>query len=174
MGHAPQRKTGPTICFIPATRRKVRRTGSCSPRSYHMWASDSWLLITRPRTHRAAPVLYTDIQFAALLAGQIGALGTTSVAGGHWRLFRTLGIYRRSPDATGQPAARWRDGGGNRICGARRSEYFSGVLDNCLRPAHSARRLLRSPQQKSFEHPVLCGISVSDEMNYAVFGISCS
>jgi hypothetical protein len=40
------------------------------------------------------PVIANDIQLAARLAGQIEALGTALLNGGHWRLFRTLSIYR--------------------------------------------------------------------------------
>lgn len=43
----------------------------------------------------------SDIQVAAELAGQIEALGTAPLNGGHWRLFRTLHLYteaRTIPD----------------------------------------------------------------------------
>ena len=39
-------------------------------------------------------VVNADIQLAAQLGGQIEVLGTSPLKGGHWRLFRTLGIYR--------------------------------------------------------------------------------
>lgn len=39
-------------------------------------------------------VLDSDLQLAARLGGQIEALGTAPLVGGHWRLFRILGIYR--------------------------------------------------------------------------------
>jgi hypothetical protein len=39
-------------------------------------------------------VLDSDLQSAARLAGQIEALDTAPLVGGHWRLFRTLSIYR--------------------------------------------------------------------------------
>ena len=40
------------------------------------------------------PVEDGDIQLAAQLADQIETLGTARLKGGHWRLFRTLAIYR--------------------------------------------------------------------------------
>jgi hypothetical protein len=39
------------------------------------------------------PVTGGQIQMAAQLATRIEAIGTTALAGGHWRLFRTLEIY---------------------------------------------------------------------------------
>jgi hypothetical protein len=39
------------------------------------------------------PIVSADIQLAAQLAGQIEALGTAPINGGHWRLFQTLSIY---------------------------------------------------------------------------------
>lgn len=48
-----------------------------------------------PCVFRGYPaVVNDDIQFAAHLAGQIEALGMAPLKGGHWRLFRTLSIYR--------------------------------------------------------------------------------
>src|SRR5262252_6334557 len=42
------------------------------------------------------PVVESEIRLAGQLAGQIEALGTAPLNGGHWRLFRTLDIYRKT------------------------------------------------------------------------------
>lgn len=39
------------------------------------------------------PIRSSEIETAARLAGQIEAIGKAALAGGHWRLFRTLQIY---------------------------------------------------------------------------------
>jgi hypothetical protein len=48
-----------------------------------------------PCMFRPYPALLdSDLQLAARLGGQIEALGSAPLVGGHWRLFRTLSIYR--------------------------------------------------------------------------------
>jgi hypothetical protein len=42
------------------------------------------------------PILAKDIRLAAELAGKIDALGTAPLKGGHWRLFRTLDLYKEA------------------------------------------------------------------------------
>jgi hypothetical protein len=69
----------------------ARRSGEVGIRQQHDFAAPV-PSIFRPYP----PVLNTDIQFAARLAGQIETLGTTPLDGGHWRLFRTLDIYRNT------------------------------------------------------------------------------
>jgi hypothetical protein len=39
------------------------------------------------------PVTLAELQLAAKIASQIAAIETTSLAGGHWRLFRVLNLY---------------------------------------------------------------------------------
>jgi hypothetical protein len=41
-------------------------------------------------------VVNSDIQLAAQLGSRTEVLGTSRLKGGHWRLFRTLGIYRET------------------------------------------------------------------------------
>jgi hypothetical protein len=81
--------------FAPAHRPVMlsgsRRDGEVDIRQQHDFDSPT-PCIFRPYP----PVLNADIQLAAQLAGQIQALGTAPLAGGHWRLFRTLDIYRET------------------------------------------------------------------------------
>jgi hypothetical protein len=68
-----------------------RRNGEIGLRQQHDFESPI------PCIFRPYPsVLARDIQLAAQLAGQIEALGTAQLKGGHWRLFRTLDIYRET------------------------------------------------------------------------------
>lgn len=79
--------------FAPAHRPVMlsgsRRDGEIGLRQQHDFDSPV-PCIFRPYP----PVLNGDIQLAARLAGQIEALGTAPLTRGHWRLFRTLSIYR--------------------------------------------------------------------------------
>ena len=81
--------------FAPAHRPVVlsgsRRNGEVDIRQQHDFDSPV------PCIFRGyPPVVNADIQLAVRLASEIEALGTTPLKGGHWRLFRTLDMYRNT------------------------------------------------------------------------------
>jgi hypothetical protein len=68
-----------------------RRDGEVGIRQQHDFDSPV------PCFFRGYPaVVNSDIQLAAQLGSRIEVLGTSRLKGGHWRLFRTLGIYRET------------------------------------------------------------------------------
>jgi hypothetical protein len=83
----------PASRFAPAHRPVMlsgsRRNGAVDIRQQHDFDSPV------PCIFRGyPPVVNADIQLAVRLAGEIEDLGTAPLKGGHWRLFRTLDIYR--------------------------------------------------------------------------------
>jgi hypothetical protein len=75
--------------YRPVMLSGSRRDGEVGIRQQHDFDSPV------PCLFRGYPaVVKADIELAAQLGGQIEAIGTAPLKGGHWRLFRTLGIYR--------------------------------------------------------------------------------